>query len=204
MHPLLSTALVVASGLAVRDGRGATLDATVRRRVEALRTPERDGFVRVATDLGSLYGVGVVAGTLAVAGRPRLALRVGQAGAIAWTLAQAAKPLLPRERPYQADGAERLVVEPAGTSWPSGHSAVAAAMAETLGEGRGPLTRGALRVVAVAVGPEGGWTSDELARLVARDWSLVGLGATVLRTEHAGPAALAALAALAGRWESDR
>jgi CO/xanthine dehydrogenase FAD-binding subunit len=59
-------------------------------------------------------------------------------------------------------------------------------------------------VVAVAVGPEGGWTSDELARLVARDWSPVGLGATVLRTEHAGPAALAALAALAGRWESDR
>jgi 16S rRNA (uracil1498-N3)-methyltransferase len=59
-------------------------------------------------------------------------------------------------------------------------------------------------VIAVAIGPEGGWTPDELALLVAREWSPVGLGATVLRTEHAGPAALAALAALTGRWESDR
>jgi len=181
MHPLLSTALVVASGLAVRDGRGATLDAAVRRRVEALRTPERDGFVRVATDLGSLYGVGVVAGTLAVAGRPRLALRVGQAGAIAWTLAQAAKPLLPRERPYQADGAERLVVEPAGTSWPSGHSAVAAAMAETLGEGRGPLTRGALRVAAVAVGLSRVYVGVHHASDVIAGLGIGGLSARVVR-----------------------
>lgn len=59
-------------------------------------------------------------------------------------------------------------------------------------------------VVAVAIGPEGGWTPDELAQLVARDWSPVGLGATILRTEHAGPAALAALAALTGRWERER
>jgi len=152
MHPLLSTAIVVASGLAVRDGRAVGADAEARRRVEALRTPERDGFVRVATDLGSLYGVGVVAGALGVAGRPRLALRVVVAGATAWTLAQTAKPLLPRERPYQGGGAERLVVEPAGSSWPSGHAAVAAAMAVTIGEGRDPLTRGLLGAVAAAVG----------------------------------------------------
>jgi membrane-associated phospholipid phosphatase len=152
MHPLLSTVLVVASGLAVRDGRAARLDADVRRRVEGLRSPERDAFVRVATDVGSLFGVGVVAGALGVVGRPRLALRVAAAGATAWTLAQAAKPLLPRERPYQSDGAERLVVEPAGTSWPSGHAAVAAAMAVTIGEGRGPLTRGLLGAAATAVG----------------------------------------------------
>jgi membrane-associated phospholipid phosphatase len=151
MHPLLSTALVVASAVSVRDGRAAELDAEVRRRLEALRTPERDAFIRVATDLGSLHGVGVVAGVLGIVGRPRLALRVGVAGATAWTLAQAAKPLLPRDRPYQADGAERLVVEPAGSSWPSGHAAVAAAMAETLGEGRGPLVRGLLGAVATAV-----------------------------------------------------
>jgi undecaprenyl-diphosphatase len=63
-----------------------------------------------------------------------------------------AKPLLPRERPYQADGAERLVVEPSGSSWPSGHAAVAAALAATLGEGRGPLERALLTGTAWAVG----------------------------------------------------
>jgi membrane-associated phospholipid phosphatase len=152
MHPLLSTAFVVLSGAAVRGGHAAALDREVRHRVEGLRTPERDAFVRIATDLGSLYGVGVVSGVLGVIGRPRLAIRVGTAGAVAWTLAQAAKPLLPRDRPYQTDGAERLVVEPAGSSWPSGHAAVAAAMAVTIGEGRGPLTRGLLGAVAATVG----------------------------------------------------
>ena len=152
MRPMSAAFLVVMSGLAVRDGHATAFDAAARRRVEALRTPQRDATIRVATDLGSLYGVGMVAGALAVAGRPRLALRVGAAGAMAWTLAQAAKPLLPRARPYQADGAERLVVEPAGSSWPSGHAAVAAAMAATVTEGCGPLVRASADAVAVAVG----------------------------------------------------
>lgn len=152
MHPLIATLLVGASARAVRDGAAEELDARLRATVVALRTPERDAVVRVATDLGSLYGVGVVAGGLAAVGRSRLARRVTLAGATAWTVAQAAKPLLPRERPYQAHGAERLVVEPAGTSWPSGHSAVAAAMAATLGEGRGPLVRALLTATAAAVG----------------------------------------------------
>jgi undecaprenyl-diphosphatase len=152
MYPVLSTALVVVSGLAARDGRATQFDADVRGRVATLRTPRRDAVMRVATDLGSLYGVGVVAGVAAVAGRPKLARRIAAAGATAWVLAQAAKPMLPRERPYQADGAERLVVEPAGTSWPSGHAAVAAAMASTLGEGRGPVARSLLALGAAAVG----------------------------------------------------
>jgi len=152
MRTVAGLALVVASGLAVRRGSAARFDAEVRQRVEALRTPGRDAVVRVATDLGSLYGVGVVAGAIAVSGRSRLAVRVAVAGATAWTLAQATKPLLPRDRPYQADGAERLVVEPAGTSWPSGHAAVAAAMAATLGEGRSAPARALLGLAATAVG----------------------------------------------------
>jgi undecaprenyl-diphosphatase len=152
MHPVIAAALVAASGLAVRSGRSEPLDAELRERITAQRTPERDAVIRVATDLGSLYGVGVVAGLVALSGRPRLARRVALSGATAWTLAQAAKPLLPRERPYQSDGVERIVVEPAGTSWPSGHAAVAAALAATLGEGRGPLMRATLSTLAMAVG----------------------------------------------------
>ena len=152
MHPLIATLIVAASGLAVRDGRAAPVDALLRERIASLRTPERDAFVRVATDLGSLYGVGVVSGLTALTGRVTLARRVALSGATAWTLAQAAKQVLPRERPYQADEAERLVVEPAGSSWPSGHAAVAAALATTLGEGRGPLVRALLTGTAWAVG----------------------------------------------------
>jgi len=54
--------------------------------------------------------------------------------------------------------------------------------------------------VVVGVGPEGGWSPREVAAAVAAGWITVGLGPTVLRTEHAGPAAVAVVAALAGRW----
>jgi 16S rRNA (uracil1498-N3)-methyltransferase len=54
--------------------------------------------------------------------------------------------------------------------------------------------------VTVAIGPEGGFTADEVAALIAAGAQPVGLGPAVLRTEHAGGAALAVLAALLGRW----
>lgn len=54
--------------------------------------------------------------------------------------------------------------------------------------------------VWVTVGPEGGWSDQEVEHLIGSGWSAVGLGASVLRTEHAGPVAIAVVAALAGRW----
>ena len=59
-------------------------------------------------------------------------------------------------------------------------------------------------IVGIAVGPEGGWTEAEVAGLVAAGWRAVGLGPTVLRSEHAGPAALAVVAAATGRWAVGR
>jgi 16S rRNA (uracil1498-N3)-methyltransferase len=56
--------------------------------------------------------------------------------------------------------------------------------------------------VWIAVGPEGGWSEAEVALLVGSGWLPVGLGPTVLRTEHAGPVAVAVVAALTGRWLS--
>jgi 16S rRNA (uracil1498-N3)-methyltransferase len=55
--------------------------------------------------------------------------------------------------------------------------------------------------VTVAVGPEGGWDDAEVAAWVERGATLVGLGPTVLRTEHAAAAAIAVLAAGLGRWD---
>jgi 16S rRNA (uracil1498-N3)-methyltransferase len=78
----------------------------------------------------------------------------------------------------------------------------APALPEVYGQAlRGGQSGGADEVL-IAVGPEGGWSSAEVERLVAAGWLAVGLGPTVLRTEHAGPVAIAVIAALAGRWRA--
>ncbi|MFT4212740.1 MAG: 16S rRNA (uracil(1498)-N(3))-methyltransferase [Microbacterium sp.] len=54
--------------------------------------------------------------------------------------------------------------------------------------------------VLLVVGPEGGIAPDEIERLTAAGARLARLGGEVLRTSTAGPAALAVVAALLGRW----
>ncbi|MGV3712542.1 16S rRNA (uracil(1498)-N(3))-methyltransferase [Pseudolysinimonas sp.] len=54
--------------------------------------------------------------------------------------------------------------------------------------------------VTLVVGPEGGTAPRELETLAAGGATLVRLGAEVLRTSTAGPAALAVLNARLGRW----
>lgn len=82
---------------------------------------------------------------------------------------------------------QRLVAVPGAAPLPDVVSALPRATAD-------------VATIGVAVGPEGGWTADEVASLTAAGWVPVGLGPTVLRSEHAGPAALAVLAATVGRW----
>ncbi|MFA9444367.1 phosphatase PAP2 family protein [Egicoccus sp. AB-alg6-2] len=129
------TAALVVIGLsyaAVTSGRSAVLD---RRAAKALAYPlghRVDRLVAAGTDLGSVYGLAGVAGVLAATGRRRAATDVALAGLAAWGAAQGTKPLVGRERPYVVEGADRLVAVPAGSSWPSGHIAVAAAMASAL------------------------------------------------------------------------
>jgi 16S rRNA (uracil1498-N3)-methyltransferase len=54
--------------------------------------------------------------------------------------------------------------------------------------------------IVLAVGPEGGFSDAEVADAVAQGALAIGLGPDVLRTEHAGAAGLAVLAAGTGRW----
>lgn len=152
MRLLTALAVVPGSAALIRRGWTRPLDRAARLAADSLRTPERDAVVRVATDLGSLYAVGATTGLLLMLGRRRRASDVALTGVVAWTAAQVAKRALPRERPYQADGAERLVPAPTGSSWPSGHAAVAVAMARELGTGRGRLVRGLLSTTARLVG----------------------------------------------------
>lgn len=120
------------SYLAVRTGVAERIDGAVRSQLCVGRSASTDRVVGIATDLGSVYGLTGVGGALAAAGHRRLAGELLTAGGIAWLGSQAAKPLLARPRPYEAGQATRLVAPPAGSSWPSGHAAVAVAMAATV------------------------------------------------------------------------
>jgi 16S rRNA (uracil1498-N3)-methyltransferase len=54
--------------------------------------------------------------------------------------------------------------------------------------------------ISLAIGPEGGFSERDLATLRAGGYRGVRLGPRILRTETAGPAAIAALNALFGDW----
>jgi len=67
---------------------------------------------------------------------------------------------------------------------------------------RGLLLRDALQTagapIALAVGPEGGWTDLELAEFTEAGWTAASLGPTILRAETAVVAALAITMAMMG------
>jgi 16S rRNA (uracil1498-N3)-methyltransferase len=52
-----------------------------------------------------------------------------------------------------------------------------------------------LQTVSLAIGPEGGWTEQELTALAQNRWMSASLGPTILRAETAAIAAVAALQA---------
>ncbi|MBW3601874.1 MAG: phosphatase PAP2 family protein [Actinobacteria bacterium] len=114
--------------------------------------PVLDRMVAATTDLGSIYAVTGLAAALAVAGRRRAAVDVVGAGALAWYGAQLNKTRVRRLRPYEAEGVRRLIRQPAGSSFPSGHAAVGAAVTTVLAS-LGPTgpTRAALDAVGAYI-----------------------------------------------------
>ena len=59
------------------------------------------------------------------------------------------------------------------------------------------------RSIGIVVGPEGGLTEEEVARLKAMGGHIVTLGPRMLRTETAAPAVLAVAMALLGEWDGE-
>jgi len=58
---------------------------------------------------------------------------------------------------------------------------------------------GSPRPVSIAIGPEGGFTDEEIARLAVYGWQVVDLGRTILRVEIAAIAAVSQIAAWLNR-----
>lgn len=136
-----AAALVGGSWAALQSTSALDVDRRVADAVRGLRSPAADPVIGVATDLGSVFGLAGCAAALAATGRRRVALDLLVAGSIAWVAAQGAKPLADRPRPYEQQEAERIVSVPAGSSWPSGHAAVATAMGAVVAGAGGPAAR---------------------------------------------------------------
>ena len=100
--------------------------------VRAVGTPALGRFAVFTTDLGSLYAVCGATVTLAALGRREMAAEVAAVGAAGWLISQASKTSVRRQRPYEAQGTARLIRPPTGTSFPSGHAAVATAVGAVL------------------------------------------------------------------------
>jgi membrane-associated phospholipid phosphatase len=125
---VLRLAAVAALGAAAR-GRMAEQDETARSLISARRSEMFDRTIPTLTDLGSTYAAVGAAAALWAGGKRKLARDVLGAAMLAWGAAQVAKPLFRRPRPYEAGEVDLLVRRPAGQSYPSGHPAVAAAIA---------------------------------------------------------------------------
>lgn len=124
--------LLAASWAALQRPAGQRADVRAGAALRRLGGQRADPWVVATTDLGSIYAVVGMAGVLAAAGRPRTAADVLGIGAAAWSGAQASKTRVRRQRPYEADGVRRLIRAPTGSSFPSGHAAVGAAVGALL------------------------------------------------------------------------
>lgn len=144
----LGAGLAAGSWLALRQPAVQRLDVRMGNAVRRFGSPALDRAVSATTDLGSMYAVVGVATALAVSGRRRLATDVLGVGTLAWVGAQASKTGVGRQRPYDADGVRRLVAPPTGSSFPSGHAAVAVAVLSVVAEQARP--RAALLVRAAS------------------------------------------------------
>jgi undecaprenyl-diphosphatase len=121
-------ALIVGSLTLLSSRRLQQADVRAGDLLRRTRSRPSDRVVAACTDLGSLYGVMGVATALTLSGHRRIARDVALVGAATWAMSQGAKTRVMRARPYEAHGVVRLIRAPTGSSYPSTHAAVAAAM----------------------------------------------------------------------------
>ena len=178
---------------------GAAVDAApeplvpVTLGMTVLKGRKIDGVVRDATTLGVTAFVPLVADRTQSAGDETAGRRLGDRwrGIAIAAAKQCGRAVVPTVRPPAAfhrfvatgppDAARLLLVEPAA----AGQNPDAAA--EGLRNAARPAT------AVLAIGPEGGWTADEIGTATAAGFRPLTLGRRTLRAETAPVAALAVL-----------
>ena len=143
IRPLLRLAGAAALGFAALE-KIHDADERARSIIAGRRTELLDQALPALTDLGSMYAAGGAAAALWGGGKKELARDVLGAAALAWGIAQAAKQVFHRPRPYEAGDVDLLVRTPAGKSYPSGHPAVAAAIVGVVAPDLPPVARAPL------------------------------------------------------------
>ena len=132
LRVLVGSLVVAAGALAAYHGHVFAFDANLFRLVNQL--PDGLGRPLLAVmQLGSVVAVPVMAAVALTARRPRLARDLALSGGLAWVLAKVVKGVVGRARPVAL---LQGVVERAlntGLGYPSGHVAVAAALATAAG-----------------------------------------------------------------------
>jgi uncharacterized membrane protein YbhN (UPF0104 family)/membrane-associated phospholipid phosphatase len=149
LRVLLGILTLVASGIAVRGAHPGRFEEKLFRSINDL-PGMLAGPLGAIMQLGSIAAVPIVSGAALLFGRVRMAVDVAVSGSLAWALARLLKDLIERGRP----GAflhEVLTRGPAATGlgFPSGHVAVAAALATSAAP---YLPRPARRAAWAAVG----------------------------------------------------
>lgn len=147
----LGGGLAVGAWLALRSPALQRADVRAGDAVRWAGSPSLDRIVTATTDLGSMYAVAGMAAALAATGRRPLAIDVLGVGTLAWVSAQHSKTRVLRQRPYECDGVRRLVAPPTGSSFPSGHAAVAVAVTTVIAEHARPTAAPLLRALGAYV-----------------------------------------------------
>jgi membrane-associated phospholipid phosphatase len=130
----LGVGLLAGSWYGLRSQGVQRADVRAGDALRRLSAPAADRAVVATTDFGSLYAVVGASAALGLVGQRRAAADVAGVGTLTWAVAQRSKTFVRRARPYDAEGVRRLIRPPTGSSFPSGHAAVAAAMTALLAE----------------------------------------------------------------------
>jgi undecaprenyl-diphosphatase len=128
-HLVTGAAVFLGCGHAARRGTVGALEERMFRAVNGL-PPALFAPTWVVMQVGSLGGVVAVGAAAAAAGERRLARELLGAGCVTWTAAKVLKRFVRRGRPAATLSASRVLGRAqTGLGYPSGHAAVAVALA---------------------------------------------------------------------------
>lgn len=213
MEAAVYAATVVAAGASVRlrlEDRleGAASGAAYRFEVGVVQDVDRPGLIDHVIEKGTEVGASFFL-LLSGAGSSRSSASAVEGRAARWEriAREAAKQskhvLVPTVQVYasieaaaaalEVRGAWSVVLEP-GAPQRLDHVLAQTAEAEPAGAVAGP------RPIALWVGSEGGWTAAEREAFASAGFTTARLGRSVLRTETAGPVAVAVARLALGDW----